>query len=166
MIEPRLIRLRPEPITAAAFAPFGELIAPSGYGTPFGPEDARLEFGGTPRLYIMRVPDHGLAFEALARHRKVTQCLGSALGLEWFLAVAPPAAFDDPQALPEPGTLRAFTIVGPAIVKLHCGTWHAGPYFRAPCMDFLNLELADTNRTDHQSAALKGRLGLRVEIAA
>lgn len=34
---------------------------------------------------------------------------------------------------------------GPCILKLNAGTWHAGPLFTEPFMDFFNLELADTN---------------------
>jgi len=50
--------------------------------------------------------------------------------------------------------LAAFAIPGGCFVKLHAGTWHAGPYFDAATMAFFNLELADTNIVDHQSADL------------
>ena len=36
----------------------------------------------------------------------------------------------------------------------HRGTWHAGPFFTAPEMDFLNLELSDTNEADHVNCHL------------
>lgn len=37
-------------------------------------------------------------------------------------------------------------------IKLHEGTWHAGPLFDAPdTMSFFNLELADTNVVDHNT---------------
>lgn len=161
-----VLRLPPVPATPAAFAPFGDLILPSGYGTPFGPGDAALDLSrGRPRLSIMRVPDHGLAFDKMARHRAVTQCLGAATGKRWYLVVAPPEALDDPEAVPAPDALQAFVIEGSAVVKLHRGTWHAGPYFQASYMDFFNLELADTNRSDHQAADLRARHGLRIEIA-
>jgi hypothetical protein len=29
------------------------------------------------------------------------------------------------------------------------GTWHAGPLFDQPAIDFYNLELSDTNIVDH-----------------
>lgn len=50
------------------------------------------------------------------------------------------------QYLPPPvESVRVFRMEGPVIVKLHRGTWHAGPLFTTPAMDFYNLELADTN---------------------
>ena len=144
--------LHPAPIDAAGFAPFGQVIEPGEDGTRFGPADAQLDLaGGTPRLYIMRLLTRGLAFERITRHRRVTQCLAAMGGKEWLLAVAPPG---EPDAMPGPGDIRAFRIPGSVAVKLHAGTWHAGPYFTEPSIDFLNLELADTNETDHQSCHL------------
>jgi len=40
-------------------------------------------------------------------------------------------------------------------VKLHQGTWHAGPFFLTPTALFFNLELSDTNLIDHNSQPLK-----------
>ncbi len=137
-------------IDALAFAPFGQVIPPSTDGTPFGPSDAQLVLNnGTPRLYIMRLKSRGLAFDRITRHVRVTQCLAAVGGGEWLLAVAPPLRPDDRAAMPDPASIRAFRISGPVGLKLHRGTWHAGPFFTAPEMDFLNLELADTNETDH-----------------
>jgi hypothetical protein len=43
--------------------------------------EAKLVLGnGEPRLWIMHLPHIGLGFTRIARHRRVTQCLGS-LGL-------------------------------------------------------------------------------------
>ena len=45
-----------------------------------------------------------------------------------------------------------FRIPHGVFVKLHQGTWHAGPLFdEAEYMDFYNLELADTNVADHNT---------------
>ena len=50
---------------------------------------------------------------------------------------------------PSAENMRAFRIPPGVYIKLHCGTWHAGPLFDAPEeLDFANLELADTNVTD------------------
>jgi ureidoglycolate lyase len=138
------------PLTLAAFASFGQVIAPSDDGTLFGPSEAQLILNnGTPRLYIMRLQTRGLAFDKITRHVRVTQCLAAIGGGEWLLAVAPPLAPDDRAAMPDPASIQAFRISGPVGIKLHRGTWHAGPFFTAPTMDFLNLELSDTNETDH-----------------
>lgn len=46
---------------------------------------------------------------------------------------------------PKPEDVVVVRMEGPAILKLNAGTWHAGPLFTQPVMDFFNLELADTN---------------------
>jgi hypothetical protein len=60
-------------------------------------------------------------------------------------------------AVAEPGLrtlkeedIRAFKVPHGKFIKLHEGTWHAGPHFLGvQYMDFYNLELADTNQVDH-----------------
>jgi len=155
------IMLRPTPIDTASFAPFGQVIAPTEDGTPFGANDAELVLtNGTPRLYIMKLHEHGLRIQTITRHRQVTQCLAALGGKAWLVAVAPPIAPDDPGAMPDPATIRAFQVSGNLAIKLHRGTWHAGPYFTEPEIDFLNLELSDTNETDHVNCYLTRDLGI------
>src|SRR4026209_732831 len=87
-------------LDAKLFAPYGEVIYPRAAGSqfdinPYDPETGAEEPGltltnGTPRLWIMRLKKSGLGFSKLARHRRVTQCLGSLQGKEWFVSVAPP----------------------------------------------------------------------------
>jgi ureidoglycolate hydrolase len=157
----RTIDLPVAPIERAAFAPFGTLIEPAEDGEPFGARDAELELArGTPRFYIMRLKWRDLAFRQITRHLRVTQCLASVGGKPWLIAVAPPHAPDDPAALPEPGAIRAFGVPGSVAIKLHRGTWHAGPFFHEPALDFFNLELADTNETDHRDCRLDRSFGL------
>ena len=87
-------------------------------------------------------------------------------GKEWLIAVAPPITPDDPAAMPDPATIRAFRVSGTLAIKLHRGTWHAGPFLTEPTTDFLNLELSDTNETDHVNCHLARDLGitLRFEV--
>ena len=69
---------------------------------------------------------------------QVTQCLGGLQPVPWYLAVAAPSG--GVAAWPRPSDLRAFRVPHGAFVKLHAGTWHAGPLFAAsPHMDFYNL---------------------------
>lgn len=50
---------------------------------------------------------------------------------------------------PSGENMQAFRIPPGVYIKLHCGTWHAGPLFDSPDqLDFANLELSDTNDTD------------------
>jgi len=149
--------------TPAAFAPYGQVILPSEDGTPFGPDDAQLALSsGTPRFYAMRLPYRANRFDRITRHLRVTQCLGSMMGVPWRLAVAPPSPGRD---APDPDAIRAFAIPGDRFVKLDAGTWHAGPYFDAAHADFYNLELADTNVVDHDTCRLAERFGLAFEFA-
>ncbi len=158
------VRLQPlpaEPITPASFAPFGQVIFPSEDGALYGPDNAQLKFdGGIPRFYIMRLASKGRRFQAITRHQRCTQCLGALAGAEWLMGVAPPSA----AAEPDPSAMRAFRIPGNCFIKLHVGTWHAGPLFDAPVVDFYNLELSDTNLTDHQTCHLRSRYHLEFEI--
>jgi ureidoglycolate hydrolase len=102
----------------------------------------------------MRLEGRPPHFDRITRHRAVTQCLASAGGEPWWLAVATPAGVDDDGAVPDPAQLRAFTIPGDVAVRLHRGTWHAGPFFALPSQAFFNLELVDTNEVDHHTVGL------------
>ena len=164
-IDPEIRLIDVTPLEAEAFAPFGQMIAASEDGVPFGPEDAQLELSrGTPRFYIMRLPAKGIRFSQITRHRDVTQCLASVGGASWLIAVAPPLDLNDPDAEPKLEDIRAFEIPGDAAIKLHQGTWHAGPFFTEPEMSFFNLELADTNQVDHPNCYLDRRYGTVFEF--
>ena len=162
MTAPVILQSLPaEPITPEAFAPFGQVIFASADGTPFGPADAQLKLDeGIPRFYIMRLATKGRKFHAITRHQQCTQCLGALNGMDWLMAVAPPSATPEP----EPTAIRAFHIPGNCFIKLHVGTWHAGPLFDAPEVDFYNLELSDTNVVDHQTCSLRSRFHVEFEI--
>ena len=149
------------PITPKNFAPFGQVIFASEDGTPFGPDDAQLVLDrGIPRFYIMRLHNRGLTFKTITRHQQCTQCLGSLAGKEWLLGVAPPS----PDRQPNPQNIQAFKIPGNCFIKLNLGTWHAGPYFEGEWVDFYNLELTDTNISDHETVDLWEMLGVEFAI--
>jgi len=144
-------------LTAEAFLPYGQVIAPlrtggQGVGTGHDPEasaaEAKLVLGnGEPRLWIMHLPHVGLGFSRIARHRRVTQCLGSLGGKEWLIGVAPPGDPGD-DAQPRLEDIAAFRVPGDRLIKLHVATWHAGPHFTYDECLFVNLENLDTNRRD------------------
>jgi ureidoglycolate hydrolase len=143
------------------FQPYGTLITAAEDGKPFGADEAQLDLSqGQPRFYIMQLPNRGLSFHQITRHLRVTQCLAAVDQDPWLLAVAPPAALDNPEAVPTLESIRAFQIPGDQAIQLHRGTWHAGPYFTAPTMAFFNLELIDTNQVDHHSCNLDHIYGI------
>ncbi len=55
-------------------------------------------------------------------------------------------------------------ITGSCFVTLAVGTWHAGPYFDDPTLNFYNLELSDTNVVDHTTCDLQETYGLTIAI--
>ena len=85
--------------------------------------------------------------------------LGSADAQPWWLAVA--AAKVQSEQL-DHSTVKLVKIESGEAVKLHQGTWHAGPFFVAPTALFFNLELSDTNLIDHNSQPLKKKLKLNL----
>jgi len=143
-----------------AFAPYGEIIRPRDEfsNEPYDPETSAEESkltlaNGTPRLWIMELKKRGLVFADMARHRRVSQCLGSMQGKEWFIAVAPPNDLAD-GTRPEVDRIAAFRIPGDCVIKLHVGTWHAGPHFVHDECQFFNLENLDTNKRDFETTDL------------
>jgi ureidoglycolate hydrolase len=152
----KLLDLSPE-----AFAPFGQVITPRrsmgqwivpDHNPGTSPDEAQLTLHeGIPRLWIMHLKGIGPHFADVARHMHVTQCLGSLGGTEWFFAVAAPTP---PGVDPAVADIVGFRIPGDRIVKLHIGTWHAGPHFLVPEALFLNLENMNTRREDFDAVHL------------
>lgn len=148
-------------LTDEAFAPFGDVIKPRRTGEQFDrsfayePEKeetfVKLVTADAPTLRIMHQRLRGLTFTAMARHLKVSQCLGSLQGKEWFMAVAPARKGENAPRLED---ITAFRIPGDRIIKMHVGTWHAGPHFTHEECLFLNLENEDTNTRDFEDVPL------------
>lgn len=166
MTQPQIRTLPVRHLSAEQFAAYGQVIEPTFDGKVFDETDAQLHLSeGVPRLYIMQLDGKGLRFRQITRHRRVTQCLMAVGDKPWFIAVAPPHDLSVENAEPKLDDIAAFEIPPGTAIKLHTGTWHAGPYFLAAKMDFLNLELADTNQIDHQSCFLDKRYGVEMEFA-
>ncbi|KXZ43895.1 hypothetical protein GPECTOR_78g83 [Gonium pectorale] len=155
------VTLKVTPLTAENIKPFGQIISSSPDGKVFDQEDAQLVLNqGTPRFYIMRLPVRGLRFHRITYHGKVTQCLGGLTPPHpWYVALARPTLSLD--AYPQPEDIRVFRIPFGSFLKMEVGTWHAGPLFSEPeAMEFYNLELCDTNVTDHNTHDYRKRNGM------
>ncbi|HEY9699567.1 MAG TPA: ureidoglycolate lyase [Trichocoleus sp.] len=153
--------LTAHPITPEAFSPYGQVIAATEDGKPYDHQDAQLQLDqGIPRFYIMRLHQRGRRFSCITRHQNCTQCLGSLEGKDWLIAVAAPTKAD----CPTPEAIVAFRVPSDCFIKLDVGTWHAGPYFDQAFIDFYNLELSNTNITDHQTCDLHEVYGIAFEI--
>ena len=155
-------RLTAETVTPATFDPFGVILTPMEDGTPFTAEEAVLDVSnGIPRPYLSPLDDQAPEFLRVTRHLETTQTLMAVGDVEWTIAVAAPGI--DAPALDD---LRAFRIPPRTAITMRKGTWHAGPFFAEPNMDFVNLELDDTNVTDHHNHRLDDAYGVRVVIDA
>ena len=142
------------------FEQFGTAILPVDDMTPHSSCDADLKFNGDNlRYYVMRLRKRAAVLGSMTRHIDATQCLGSADAKPWWLAVA--AAELQSEQL-DHTTVQLVEVHPGEAVKLHQGTWHAGPFFLAPTALFFNLELSDTNLTDHNSQSLKKQLKLNI----
>jgi ureidoglycolate hydrolase len=149
-------RIAVNDLSTESFAPFGMVGLPLADGA-HGAGDVALDLSyGRPRFYLMRLADRGTEFDQMARHDRVTQCLGTIDGLPWLIAVAP-ADVTEPQI----ADISAFRIPADCFVTLARGTWHAGPYFTEVWRNFYNLELADTNTADYRVCRLAGRVEFR-----
>ncbi len=121
--------IRTEPLTPAAFAPFGDVLDTS------GPPDrlinrglcgrwhdrARLDFGADGRagLSIFDAEPRSLpyALDLLERHPDGSQAFIPMAQVEWLVIVAPDLG-------DHPGTPRAFLAAPGQGINLHRGTWH------------------------------------------
>uniref|UniRef100_A0A7N0UF42 Ureidoglycolate hydrolase n=1 Tax=Kalanchoe fedtschenkoi TaxID=63787 RepID=A0A7N0UF42_KALFE len=149
------VKLKPVEATPETFEDYGQIIESSKDGEEFGPRDAQLDLSkGVPRFYIMRLTERKLKFSTITHHASVTQCLGAIGGGVWFLGVARPSIVE----------VDASEHEGPKFLKLHRGTWHAGPLFLDETMDFYNLELSNTNEVDHTVHDFKKENGVAFVI--
>lgn len=122
--------LVPRPITAEAFAPYGDLVTSAGRdgrsinaGTSVRvemPEPDVLGDGGRPSLSVFRARAVRLPFELreLERHRLGSQTFLPLGGRPFVVVVALGAG------APEPATLAAFRVDGDCGVTFRRGVWH------------------------------------------
>ena len=124
------IILRPEPLTADAFAPFGQVVEPD-------PATLRMINAGTTRRYhaLAAAEIHGegarailsifigdaralpYAITMMERHPKGSQSFQPLDGRDWLVAVAPDAAG-------RPGPPRLFLATGRQGINIGANVWH------------------------------------------
>lgn len=119
------------PLTAAAFAPYGEVLElGSGAARAINAgTSARIDLpsaldfareSGKPRLATFRVRAQPLAgpWRSLERHRFGSQTFVPLQAGNWIVLVA------RGEDAPDAGTLRAFSASPHQGITLHAGTWH------------------------------------------
>lgn len=126
----------PEPVTAEAFAPFGEVVSLS--TTPRLPIDLynganaihgpmRLEVDEAPEFILFRVGLRGGAIRYLERHHGITQTF-IPLGGDAFVSVVAPPDAPLVDGFPDFASVRAFLVPGDTVLNIRRGTWHEPPF--------------------------------------
>lgn len=115
--------MRIQPLTAAAFAPYGEVIqAPVGLGRADDLASVLVGADGRPQLSVLKAESANalpLTVTRVERHPLGTQAFIPMSGGMFFVVVAPAGAFD-------PNKLAAFGADGTQGINYRPGTWHHG----------------------------------------
>jgi ureidoglycolate lyase len=146
--------VRAEPLTAAAFAPFGQVIAT-------GDMVMELRDGEQFALNVLSYDHRPLVCDHLNRHHKATQALVALAGRPTLIVVAPPELdFSTREHL---AGVRAFVCDGTAGVNIALSTWHWGPYPLMDHVDLVNVQGAGFLQ-DNEVAHLERDLGVTVTV--
>ena len=129
--------IRPEPLTAEAFAPFGDVLEATGEFRLINAgfcqrhhDRARLDFGpeGRAGISVFKAIPRALPYEfdLVERHPEGSQAFVSMSADPFLIIVAPDEGG-------RPGRPRAFLSDGAQGINFHRGTWHAVlPPLQAP----------------------------------
>jgi ureidoglycolate lyase len=140
---PDSFEVQAEPLTAEAFAPFGQVIAQ-------GDMVMELRDGEAFHLNVLSYDRQPLECDHLNRHHKATQALVALAGRPTLVVVAP--AEHDFSSRDHLSSVRAFVCDGTAGINLALGTWHWGPYPLMDHVDLVNVQgkgFADDNEVAH-----------------
>lgn len=151
---PDSFTVQAEPLTAAAFAPFGQVIAT-------GEMVMELRDGERFHLNVLAYDRHPLVCDHLNRHHRATQALVALAGRPTLVVVAPPEL--DFSVREHLSSVRAFVCDGTAGINLALSTWHWGPYPLMDHVDLVNVQgagFADDNEVAH----LERDLGVVVTV--
>jgi ureidoglycolate lyase len=163
---PRIVDIPIEPLSEAAFAPFGAVVGALAAPPVFraGAMDtwrAPFEVDGPMQMTFNRYQRQPLAFSKLERHLAVTQAFLPIGGAASIMVVAPRTDQADPNAAPSPDAVRAFRLDGDKGVVLWRGVWHALARFPvdAPHVDIVLLTGAETQaeieRADYDPSRMR-----------
>ena len=146
--------VRAEPLSAKAFAPFGELIAEG---------DMTMELRGEEvfALNVLHYDYKPLRCDHLNRHHRATQALVALSGKPTLVVVAE-AAYDFSTA-DHLEHVHAFVCDGSAGINLAIGTWHWGPYPLLDHVDLVNVQ-GKFFATDNEIAYLERDHSVVVEV--
>jgi ureidoglycolate lyase len=152
----RTLTLKAEPLTAEAFAPFGQVI---------GVDDVQIEArdGEVLHLDIISYDRKPIRADHLNRHYKATQALVALAGRPTVIIVGPPEV--DMSKAEHLDALRAFICDGTLGINLGLRTWHEGPFPLGDHVDLVNVQGKNVIESDNEVAYLERDLGVVVEVA-
>lgn len=118
--------IEPRPLTAEAFAPFGQVLEGSGAATERKPFASRMHNGrpaAKPNMTYMRIAPEGrtVRITALERHPHSNQTFVPLNGTRQLVAVCP----SSPDGRPLVGELRVFVAHGAQAINYDANVWHA-----------------------------------------
>jgi ureidoglycolate lyase len=124
---PTLFEISIEPLTPAAFLPFGQVIGASDQAPDYSADLLRgwhvdYEAEGETTVLFIHYEQGPLACDALERHFKVTQSFIALADAPSVMVVAAPTPGS---ALPRLEDVRAFYVPGACGIMLWKATWHA-----------------------------------------
>ena len=149
------VRLHVEPLTAEAFAPFGQVIQqPSAAADATGPGwqwwGETLLMAGDSRPYgvgYLHLDPAAPRFDWAERHMRSPEVL-IPTGGACLVYVGPPEQPEQPDRLPPLERFRVFRIEEGQGVLLHPGVWHGAPLADGGPLNVVVLLLQGTGATD------------------
>lgn len=163
-----MVRLRTEPLTAAAWEPFGWL--PVADTDPSdGTNTLKFEWAD-PHLNVIRHAydevehtEYGALCDRMFRHITHTQAL-MPLNCDAIVAVAPSTI--ELRTSADLGAVRAFLLHPRDVLVLHRGTWHWGPFpLASEPVELLNVQ-GLRYVEDNDCVVLPDVLGTAIEVIA
>jgi ureidoglycolate lyase len=147
-----------EPLTPAAFAPFGVVLSPEDrprlpvntYGDALDLYRAGFATDQPIEWFIVQGKPRAMTALFLERHMQLTQAFFPLGGHGFVMLVARPDAAEDDDGMIALSETRAFHIPGNVGVQLHQGTWHENPFPQTAGQVFLVTSHAALTR-GHQT---------------
>ena len=140
----QVVRLKVQPMTREAFAPFGVLIDSRG--------SVEIDLGeGSPSLTGATSEWRPFSFDFMARHKRTMQVFSPLVSSQSVIAVAPPNA----AAAPDVDRVVAFLVDGRLPYAYHKGTWHTPPFPIKEWASYLVVDRSGTLDDDWELVDLK-----------
>lgn len=165
---PVIQKVKIEFLTEEAFQPFGHIIglrnSPPNYRGGGNSQGWWVDFQteGKPLVSVITVPYGNLSFTKMERHFQVTQAFIPLCGSPAVVALAPPTARHDREAIPRPDQIRAFLLDGTKGYVLHKGTWHSLDRFPLYPPESVFVMLSDEETAEDLNQAYAGRGGWKL----